>query len=110
MILISIAAVGATPSADVVNAIRSVTGAPIASILKAIRNDAVIYERDFLARPRESTFSEMRQLIQNLEELSLSLRVRENGREIWAEILKNMMRSTEESDQHLRDLDELGHQ
>ena len=109
MILIQIAVTGGTPSSEVVSAIRRITGWPIAKIVEAIRSEEPIYEKDFLARPRETVFAEMRQLLDVIEECFLRLRVSENGREISAEILRNMMRSSEESARHLRELDELGH-
>ena len=106
---ISIALVDATPSRDVVEAVRSVTDAPIGTIVEAISHDRPIYEKELRARPQEDNFAAIRRLLENLEGLSLHLRILENGRDISAERLRNIMRSSEENERQLRELDELGH-
>lgn len=107
--MISIAIVERIPSAAIVSAVRAVTAASIIAIRGAIERGAPIYETELSRRPRAKTFAEIRRLIASLEQLGLSLRIEENGRQISSQILLNILRSSEESAEEARELDDLGH-
>lgn len=107
--MISIEIVERIPSAATVSAVRAVTAISVAAIRRAIERGAPIYQTELSRRPRDETFTEIRRLIAGLEQLGLSLRIEENGRQISSENLLNILRSSEDSAERARELDDLGH-
>lgn len=89
--------------------VRAVTAISVAAIKGAIERGAPIYETELSRRPKVKTFAEIRRLIADLEQLGLSLRIEENGRQISSENLLNILRSSEDSIEHAQELDDLGH-
>ncbi len=107
--MISIAVPIQAPSAAVVSAIRAVTGASIDAIARAVESGEPIYKCVLSDRPREKTFADIRQLVADLGRLGVSLRIAENGSTISSEVLLNILRSSEQDAEQLRQLDDLGH-
>jgi len=109
MILMSIAILGAKPTAELVSAVRTITGASISEIATAISEERPVYVKEFHSRPVEQTFQEMREILGALEALGVRLRVRQNAREIPPQILRNLISSSEESREQMCQLDDFGH-
>ncbi len=110
MSVISIAILGNTAPAQLVKRIRPITGASISEILDALRSGAPIFEREIFGNDTEEVFGLIRSLLEQLEQANVPLLVKEDEFVISPQILRNIMESSEETDAHLRELDDLGHQ
>ena len=107
--MISIAVIAAPHHPDVVRSVRSITGAPIAEISRAVKSGAPVFERELFDGRSGETFALLRRLLDEFDRIQVSLLVKEDGNVISTQILRNIMAASEESAAHLRDLDDLGH-
>lgn len=106
---ISIKIPNTATSALVVAAVRAATGRGIGEIATAIQESTPIFCGELFARPREVTIRSVVTLLQKLEELGIPVSIEEGGQAISPSVLRNIVRSSEESMFHLRELDEHGH-
>jgi hypothetical protein len=95
-------------TAEVITAVRAVTAASMAEIGMAIESAHPVYEAEIFGNSWEVRAGEMRALVTNLAAIGVEARITENGREITAAILENILSESEAIARDEERLDEEG--
>jgi hypothetical protein len=107
---ITIAASRDVADANLVRALRSITGESVSAIAEALKSGGVLFDVDLFARPAVEQFSMVRRVLEALQSANVQPLVHEDGRLISAEILRNIMQSSEQEEAEFERLSDLGHE
>ena len=109
MIRISISVEPCKPPASLISEVRCVAKLGILEVRNRPSCGQPVFEQDLYAYPEENTFSTIRTLLSIFESYGFEPIVRENGRLISAQHMRNMLQTSDETREQLRQLDDLGH-
>jgi hypothetical protein len=109
MARITIATRGGVTDKALVRALRKLTNASVAKIAGALRSGDPIFDAELFSRPQVEQFSRVRDILAALNTANVEAIVVEGDRPITAQILINIMRSSEEEAAEFERLSELGH-
>lgn len=97
------------PSAAVLGDLRRITGLGLLDLCTRLQQGQPLFEQDIFAGQPEAVFAQIRALLDALQRHACEPDITESGDAVSAQILRNLLQSSEEQAEETRRLDDLGH-